>query len=198
MKCDECSWEGTRGAFGNHIRKVHGRKPNLTRCGKCGLKCYSLWLVSHKCPDKYRKQLKDGYQRKISKGDDKKRPRRYGGGTCGTCGFKASDLRSHVLLRHSNKEQYLEEHYNHINKDGYNCHTCGKHFSAKNALWKHVSRMHGVVTIEEIRKVAKGKSMVEGKSLEKDQTMTELESVDSVESNMLMPTPAAVVEVKFI
>ena len=191
MKCDECSWEGTRGAYGGHIRKVHGKKPNLTRCEKCGLKCYSLWLVSHKCPDKCRKQ----YQTKRSKGDDRKGARRYGGGTCGTCGFKTSDLRSHVLLRHSNKEQYLEEHYNHTNKDGYNCHSCGKHFPAKNSLWKHVSRMHGVVTIDEIRKVAMGKNVVEDKSLEKDQTMTELELV---ESNMFMSTPAAVVEVKFI
>ena len=58
--------------------------------------------------------------------------------------------------------------------------------------------MHGVVTIEEIRKIAMGKNMVEDKSLEKDQTMTERESVNSVESNMLMATPAAVVEVNFI
>ena len=185
------SWEGTRGAYGGHIRRVHGKKPNLTRCEKCGLKCYSLWLASHKCPDKCRKQ----YQTKSSKGDDRKGARRYGGGTCGTCGFKTSDLRSHVLLRHSNKEQYLEEHYNHTNKDGYNCHSCGKHFPAKNSLWKHISRMHGVVTIEEIRKVAMGKNVVEDKSLEKDQTMTELELV---ESNMFMSTPAAVVEVTFI
>ena len=192
MKCDECSWEGTREAYGGHIRRVHGKKPNLTRCEKCGLKCYSLWLPSHKCPDKCWKPLQDGYQRLRPK---KKGARRYGGGTCGTCGFKTSDLRSHVLLRHSNKEQYLEEHYNYTNNDGYNCHSCGKHFPAKNSLWKHVSRMHGVVTIEEIRKVAMGKNVVEDKSLQKDQTMTELELV---ESNMLMPTPAAVVEVKFI
>ena len=196
MKCDECSWEGTRGAYGGHIRKVHGKKPNLTRCEKCGLKCYSLWLASHKC----RKPWQDGDQRKKSKCDDRKGTRGYGGGTCGTCGLKFSDLRSHVLSRHTNKEQYLEEHYNHTSKDeelkrGYNCHICGKHFPTKTPLWRHVSRVHGVVTIEEIRKVAMGKNMVEDKSLEKDQTMTELESV---ESNMLMPMPAAVVEVKFI
>jgi len=193
IKCDECSWEGSRDAYGGHVRRVHGKKPNLTRCEKCGLKCYSLWLASHKCADMCRRQLQDGHQRKRPK---RKGARRNEGGTCGTCGLETSDLMSHVLSRHTNKEQYLEEHYKNTSKDeelkrGYNCHICGKHFPTKTPLWRHVSRVHGVVTIEEIRKVAMGKNVVEDKSLEKDQTMTELELV---ESNMFTSTPAAVVE----
>lgn len=194
MKCDKCGWEGTRKAYGPHVKSIHGTKPKLTRCEKCGIKCYSLWLVSHKCSQ----QWPDGHQRKGSKGDERKTPR-HGGKTCGTCGFRTSDLRSHVLLKHSNKEQYLEQHYNQTNTDqelkrGYNCHICGKYFLNKSPLWKHVASMHGVVTIEDIRKVAMGKSEVEDKSVKKDQRLTELESVYSVESNVLKSTSAAVVE----
>ena len=53
MKCDKCGWEGTRKAYGPHVKSIHGTKPKLTRCEKCGIKCYSLWLVSHKCSQQW-------------------------------------------------------------------------------------------------------------------------------------------------
>ena len=196
-KCDECSWEGTRKAFGRHKRLIHGTRPELTKCEKCGTKACSLF--PHKCRIPV-KRLQDGCARKRLQdgGARKKSGYGYGGGTCGTCGFKTSDLVSHVLLRHSKKEQYLKEHYNiEINeemKGGYNCHSCGKHFSKKIYLWRHICSLHGVVTKEELRESAMGKNMVEdNKSLEKNQTMTEL---DSVVSKMLRSMPAAVAEVR--
>ena len=184
MKCEECSWEGTRHAYGSHMKRLHGTKPKLARCDECGLKCYELWLLSHKSR---------GLCQRLHDGTERKKSKNYSAGTCGTCGFKTSNLRSHVLLRHSKKEQYLQEHYNVAKGDedlkcGYNCRSCGKHFSRKTRLWMHISRLHGVVSMEEISKVAMGKDM----SFEKDQTMTELES------NIMRSMPAAVVEVKVL
>ena len=68
-------------------------------------------------------------------------------------------------------------------KCGYNCHSCGKHFTKKDNLWKHIGRRHVVES-----KVGKGK----GTSFEKDQTMTELES------DILRSTPAVVAEVNVL
>ena len=67
-----------------------------------------------------------------------------------------------MILRHLEKEQYLKEHYdierNEELKDGYNCHSCGKHFSKKIYLWRHICSMHGVITQKEIDQTAMGKS----------------------------------------
>ena len=185
LKCEECKWEGNRTGYGWHVKNIHGMQPKLTRCEKCGVKCSTAWLAYHKCRRLY-KTLPGGYERK-----------RRGGETCGTCGLKFTDIRSHVLARHTNKEQYLQKHYNLANKyndlkSGYNCHSCGKHFPTTNHLWKHVSRIHGVVTDEDIREVIMGKTMVEDKSLEKDESSAEL---DSVENHMLESRPVAVAEV---
>ena len=79
-----------------HKRRVHGTTPELTKCEKCGIK--RIALFSHKC-----KGCQDKTEKNSSRGKVK---------TCGTCGFKTSSLRSHVFLRHTKKEHYLQEHYN--------------------------------------------------------------------------------------
>jgi len=151
-KCNECNWEGNRKAYGMHKIRVHGTRRKLTRCENCGTK--SCTLFPHKC-----------------RLNIERKSHRRGIEACGTCGLKTSDLRSHVLLRHSKKEQYLFEHYNVKQSEelmgGYNCQSCGKHFSVKSKLWKHICIMHGVITKEEINAAAMGKDMVEDQSLEK-------------------------------
>jgi len=169
-KCDECSWEGRRKAYGNHKKRVHGTRPKLTKCENCGIKRCTLF--SHKCR---------------AVGKISPRP-----GMCGTCGFRASNLVSHILLRHSRKELYLKEHYNVERNEeltgGHNCHDCGKHLTNKRNLWRHICSLHGVVTQEEIDHAAMGKVVVEEKSLEEDQTMKKLGS------NVSRPAAAAASE----
>ena len=165
VQCDECSWEGKRKAFRGHMMRRHGRKPEITRCGKCHVKLYALFSHSHKC-------------REHGKRVEINRPQRR---RCGTCGFKASDIRCHVLLKHfdSKKEQYFKEHYNvERNKElrsGYNCHSCGRHFSNKTDLWRHLCALHGIVTEDQISMAALGKGVVKDKSFMEDQRKKDLE-----------------------
>ena len=166
VQCGECSWEGKRKAFRGHMMRRHGRKPEITRCGKCHVKLYALFSHSHKCREHGKRvETNRPHQRK----KDLERKSRNRAGTCGTCGFESSDLKCHVLMKHSEKEQYLKEHYN-VNsgdkelKDGYDCNTCGKHFSRKLNLWMHICSLHGIVSNKETSEAALDKNVVENQA----------------------------------
>ena len=180
VQCKQCDQQMQRRNYSAHLRRVHKQVPNLSKCENC--KVRTLSVFPHVC---------------------KVRPARFpspypqqGGGlvegeirTCGTCGYKSSNVKrltSHILLMHSGKEKYLQQHYNLSPKDSvkkeYSCQfggeACGKKFKSKATLWKHLCWRHGVVAEDEINKAALGTEGESSKASsferESSPTMTEL------------------------